>query len=126
MRYFRNIFFVLAAVLWLPMSVHCQLEKIPALKFLACAADDCADGQDADCEESGCCTAEKTQNKTGQNRVTIPVPDLPPLAIDLTVVAGTAPEGFSFVILSTPPEFPSSWQFVFRVASPPRAPSLAS
>jgi hypothetical protein len=128
MRRFGNILFALAAVLWLPMSAHCQLEKIPALKFLACeAASDCA-GQHSDCDDAGCCPAENAQYKSNQIRVTIPSPDLLPLLpiALMRIPARVLAEFSACVSAAAPPEFLTSWQFVFRTALPPRAPSIAS
>ena len=125
---FKNILFVLAAMLWLPMSAHCQLEKIPGFTFLACVSDSDSPGKNSDCDDASCCAAEKSQYKPNQIRITIPTPDLLPLVTaGLPDIAGTLADEISAAAFAAlPPELPKCWQFVFRTAAPPRAPSFAS
>ena len=117
---------MLAAVLWLPMTLHCQLESIPGLEFLACASD----GQNSkgDCDEGGCCAVEKSQYKSEQARLTIPSPGLLPVAFAPVLdVANTLPAEVSLgIFTSAPPELHKTWHFVSRMALPVRAPSIAS
>jgi hypothetical protein len=123
-RRFRNILFALAAILWLPASAHCQFEKIPGLAFLACQTN----ANDSDCSEAGCCPVEKLPYKSIQIRVSIPSPDLLPLLpVALADIATTVSDTFNTVAFAAaPPELPGCWQFVFRTAAPPRAPSFTS
>jgi hypothetical protein len=125
MHRFRNIFFALAAFLWLPASAHCQFETVNGLEFLQC--DPFAQSQGA-CDGNVCCQVEKSQYKTDQASVSVPSPGLLPLLF--VVFAGsnhTEPEQITADSFnSLPPELPQCWQFVFRMASPPRAPSFAS
>jgi len=109
--------------------MHCRLETIPGLEFLACDSDSNPGGrQNSDCDETGCCAAERTQYKTEQYRPSLPSPEflllsfvpLPDLENDLSAEVGR--EAFTLA----PPELPKCWQFVFRTASPPRAPSFLS
>ena len=125
-RYFRNIFFALAAFLWLPVSAHCQLETVPGLEFLRCASDtQTAQGH---CNDSGCCSAEKSQYKTEQARATLPSPDLLPISsAPLLPLVNTLPAEVSVGILTAaPPQLLKTWQFASRTALPVRAPSIAS
>lgn len=128
MRYFRNNFFALAAFLWLPVSAHCQLESVPGLEFLRCVVDAQTPGDSTDCGDSGCCAVEKSPYKSTQARVTIPSPDLLPLLpvalADITDILSDEVSAAAFA--AVPPELPKCWQFAFRTASPPRAPSFAS
>ena len=128
MQRLKNILFVLAAILWLPLSAHCQLEKFPGLAFLACASDSDSPGKNSDCGDTGCCAVEKSQYKPNQIRITIPTPDLLPLVTAaLPDIAGTLTDEISAAAFAAlPPELPKCWQFVFRTAAPPRAPSFAS
>ena len=128
-RYFRNIFFALAAFVWLPVSAHCQLESVPGLEFLRCAVDtQSSSGTSKDCGDSGCCAAEKSQYKTEQHRLTLPSPDL--LAISLVPLLTSTkslPDEVSLGILTAaPPQLLKTWQFTSRTALPVRAPSIAS
>jgi hypothetical protein len=127
-RNFRNIFFTLAAFLWLPASAHCQFATLPGLDFLQCsvsAQSTCA--ADKGCADCGGCSIEKSQyNKTGQLRV--PLTDLLPLPLaPLPILAKTLPAEVSVGILTAaPPSLLQTWQFTSRTALPARAPSLAS
>ena len=126
MRHFRNIIFALAAFLWLPASAHCQLETIPGLELLRCAAD--GQSPKGDCTDSGCCSVEKSQYKSEQQGVSLQLPALLPM--DLTPVLDTVnslPAEVSVGILTAaPPELSATWHFISRTALPARAPSIAS
>lgn len=125
-RYFRNIVFALAAFIWLPVSAHCQLETIPGLEFLRCASD--IQSSQGHCSDSGCCSAEKSQYKVDQLRLTLPSPDL--LSISSTPVLylpNTLPAEVSVgVLTAAPPQLLKTWHFASRTALPARAPSIAS
>ena len=125
-RYFRNIFFALAAFIWLPVSAHCQLETVPGLEFLRCASD--AQNSNGHCTDTGCCSAEKSQYKAEQLRLTLPSPDLLPISlVPLLTPANSLPDEVSLGILTAaPPQLLKSWQFTSRTALPVRAPSIAS
>jgi hypothetical protein len=120
----RSIVTLVMLALWLPVTLHCELERIPGLEFLRCAADT----DQSDCRDTGCCGVEKSQYKVGQSRLAIPPPVFLPLSpAPLLNVADALTDRVSAGILTTaPPELPKCWQFVFRTASPPRAPSFAS
>jgi len=128
-RALRNILIVLVAVVWLPMTMHCRLETVPGLEFLACLTDgDCHDEQSSDRGDTGCCSVEKSQYKTEQHRLTLQPPNLLPLpfAPVLDLADGLSGEASREAFTVAPPELPRCWQFVFRTAAPPRAPSFAS
>jgi len=109
--------------LWLPATLHCQLESIPGLEFVRCASDT---PDQSDCSGDGCCAVEKSQYKSEQHRHTVPV-FLPIASAPLLSVATIQPDETGLGILTTaPPEFLKTWQFALRTASPPRAPSFAS
>jgi hypothetical protein len=118
------------AVLWLPVSVHCQLEQLPGLEFLSCCdhEDTTAPHQDDDCEGDACAVIESGLYKFEDQQASAPAPDFGALefaafpsdqALIPAVVGG--PVGST-----APPEFSRIWQFTSRTALPPRAPSLAS
>jgi hypothetical protein len=125
-RYFRNIFFALAAFLWLPVSAHCQLGSVPGLEFLRCAVDAQTPGGSTGSNDCGCCAVEKSQYKSSQARVTIPSPAML-LTVAVTDITDKSADEISAAVFAVvPPELPRCWQFVFRTASPPRAPSFVS
>jgi hypothetical protein len=128
-RYFRNIFFALAAFLWLPVSAHCQLETVPGFEFLACLTESaCHDNQSSDRGDTGCCSVEKSQYKTEHLRLTLPTPNLLPMTFaPLLTPANSLPDEVCLGILtSAPPQLLKTWQFASRSALPVRAPSIAS
>ena len=112
-------------VLWSLASNHCQLETLPGLSFLACAAESTTESH---CDDSKCAGVEEGGYKTEDHQSILPVA-LVAVALAKTIlpaeVSGkeTAPAVF---LTAAPPELPRCWQFVFRTASPPRAPSFVS
>jgi hypothetical protein len=119
------------AVLWLPVSIHCDLEQIPLLDFLSCCPDeDLPPHQDADCETDGCVVVESGLYKTEERRVSLPAPDLSlseapswqagSLVVPTPLLFSSAPRRVP------PPELPTGWCFAHRAAMPPRAPTFVS
>jgi hypothetical protein len=126
-RQFRNILFALTAFLWLPASVHCQIESLPGFEFLHCEVGSAAahnPGQDC----NDCCSVEKLQYCSGEIRIAIPLPDLISLPFMPATDPVVVPPAVSDIRLSTtiPPDLPHRWQFLSRTALPVRAPSSAS
>jgi len=109
------------------MSMHCRLERIPGLEFLACQTAP-ESNPNSHCADSGCCAAEKSQYKSEQLRVSLPSPDLLPISFAPIVdAANSLPDEVSLGILTTaPPQLLKTWQFASRTALPARAPSIAS
>jgi len=114
---------VMMLALWLPATLHCQLESIPGLEFVRCASDT---PDQSDCSGDGCCAVEKSQYKSEQHRQKVPV-FLPLSSSPLLSVATMLPDETCLGIpTAAPPELLKTWQFALRTASPPRAPSFAS
>jgi hypothetical protein len=126
-RHRRNILFALAALLWLPVSAHCQLESIRGLEVLRCPSGNQSSPSKEHCD-SGCCAAEHSQYKASQERVSIPTPALVQVALALSAeVERALPDEVNLgVLTAAPPEIPKGWQFSSRAALPIRAPSLLS
>ena len=111
------------------MSAHCQLESVPGLEFLRCATDvQSAPGSSTDCGDSGCCAAEKSQYKSEQLRLTIPSPDLLPIAFApiLDAANNLRAEVSVGILTAAPPELLQTRHFLSRTALPVRAPSITS
>jgi hypothetical protein len=128
-RYFRNILFTLAALLWLPASAHCQLESIDGLEFLHCTAVNepvhCATSED--CSECGCFALEKSHYRSEQLTFTLQLPVFLPVSPAPLAAANILPVEVTGGQLTTaPPQLLKTWQFASRMALPARAPSLAS
>lgn len=125
-RCLRKIWFALAAFTWLSMTMHCQLESVPGLEFLACQTTNTGDS-DSHCD-TGCCAVEKSQYRTEQSRVSFPPPELLPMSLaPLLAAANSLPDEASAGVLTTaPPQLLKTWHFASRTALPVRAPSMAS
>jgi hypothetical protein len=113
---------VLFVALWVPLTAHCSLEKLPGLSFLQCSSDTPGN----DCNDAACQTIESGLYKISADSAVLP---LPPICLVWAVPADLN-ESFSASVaevsrfVSRPPELPQRWQFVFRTALPVRAPSL--
>lgn len=128
-RFLKSILVVLVALAWLPMTMHCRLESVPGLEFLACLTEgDCHTEQSSDRSDDDCCSVEKSDYRISQTRLTLPAVDLVPLcSTPVLDVANALPDEVSVgVLTAAPPEFFNTWHFVFRAALPVRAPSIAS
>ena len=127
-RSLRNILFLMTALAWLSMSMHCQLETVPGLEFLACKTTAPASNPNSHCGDDGCCAAEKSQYKNEQLRLKLPTPDwLMISSAPLLTPTKSLPDEVSLGILTAaPPQLLKTWHFASRTALPVRAPSIAS
>src|SRR5262245_51454732 len=116
------------AVVWPVAASHCSLEKLPSFGFLACAEDRCCEPQpDTGCQGDACAVVESGFYKVESSRLLVPAP--PTAIICLVVATFEISESFAAAQVipeSSPPELSKHWQFSFRTALAPRAPSLAS
>jgi hypothetical protein len=101
-------------------------------EFLRCAtdvhaSDPAKEGGDP-CEDAGCCPVESAQyHAPRQNEIAPVVISAVVSADNFGAVEQSRPKEASLGILTAaPPDLPSSWQFRFRTALAPRAPSFAS
>lgn len=110
--------------LWLPATLHCELEGSglfqPAAACVA-AGDDC-------CYDPNCFTLENALFKESAHVVKVSAPHATTCAVCLTP-ALTPDTLFAEPILSAarhvpPPELGVAWQFLTRAAPPARAPAL--
>jgi hypothetical protein len=111
---------ILLAALWLPITAHCSLETLPGLEFLLCESDT----SENDCSEDVCAQIERPGYKVSDTETLVPEPQLT-LWFDL-VFTETIPADSPQPSTASPAEIPFAWQFSFRAALPPRAPSLVS
>lgn len=124
----KTVLVVLLALFWVAASNHCKLEKIPGLAFLDCCADsDTAPRADDGCETDGC-AFETALYKTENAQHLVPAPVL---LLAAFLVPGWAdlsvPQSVNHILPDAAPmELPRIWQFSYRTALPPRAPSLPS
>ena len=112
---------------WLAASNHCRLELIPGLSFLACCEQgDGVPGQDSDCQTDGCAAVESGFYKMEDGQASMSAPPLVPQTLLLPLLSVQVPPAFTVTLEVVPPELPVTWQFSFRAAAPPRAPSFVS
>src|SRR5262245_9029688 len=125
-KWLKSVVVMAMLALWLPATNHCRLEQIPGLEFLRCVADSSSEG-DCSSDGDGCLVVESGFYKVENTKVKIGQPPLIPAALLTQLVLERAAPGLH---LTDPAvnslELPKPWQFVFRAAAPPRAPSLAS
>ena len=124
----KTVLILLLTLFWAAASNHCKLEQVPGLNFLACPdhAKDAAP-EDKSCDTDGC-AFESQLYKLEKSQASLPTPTflftlfLHPLLDELS-----APKGSSHVLPDAAPvQLARVWQFSYRTALPPRAPSLLS
>ena len=129
MNWWKRILAGALVVLWVPMTMHCSLESsLPGMEFLACCPDEeGAPHQDSDCEDDACAVVESGSYKTENNRVAVPTPTLVPALFLTPLPSLDAIPAVDLVAFdASPPELRTTWQFSFRAALRPRAPSFVS
>ena len=126
-RTVRAMLTILLAVAWLPLTAHCQLEKLTELEVLRCGSmGTAAASGSSPCDDASCCGWEFGQYRLPQAQTPVSasydavVPlVLPRLDLD------RCPELTAGAVAALPKP-PRPWQFSLRAAPPPRAPSLVS
>ncbi len=120
------MFVAFLALIWVPLTAHCQLESATGLDFLGCGSAEQSDAQGGPCcDDSLCCAWENGPCSLPQNFSS----ELPCGAVLETIplVHVKPPQGSSFDVPKlAPPYLCKIWQFLSRAALPVRAPSVAS
>ena len=128
MNWWKRLLAGALVVLSVPMTMHCSLESLAGMEFLVCCPhEEAAPHQDSDCEDDACAVVESGCYKTENNRVAVPTPMLVPVLLltpllRLEVIPAVNHVAFD----ASPPELRTTWQFSFRAALRPRAPSFVS
>ena len=123
-----RFFATLTLALYGLASEHCKLEAMPAFSFLrCCCSSESSPTLPRDCSQDVCGSVESGACKSEDQSAVSPVPVLVlavvlPLADEARTRSASAAESFG----PAPPELPRFWQFSYRAALPPRAPSFAS
>ena len=129
MRACRAVIAVILALIWAPLTAHCQLESVTGLNFLQCpSAGDCTAEDSSHCDDSSCCGWEAGFYKLPHNESSAcvvlvasrPGDDLFTQEPDPSITEALA------TLTAAPPELLKSWRFFLRAALPVRAPSFAS
>ena len=132
MKLVRTAFVLALAAFWALVTSHCGLESTFGLEFLTCTteASDATPHQSSDCGgDDACATIESGYYKSDEQQVLVLKPDLAPLALTLALLSELATDESAPRLATTrtaPPELAQAWQFSFRTALSPRAPSLLS
>lgn len=123
-----QIIAMLLLALWMPVTMHCDLEALPGFGFLVCGSHpDAAPHQNADCEEDICASVESGACRMEDNQpVAFPPLALLPVATCDEFHVAPLPVASSLGAASAPPELSAGWQFSARAAPPVRAPSFVS
>jgi hypothetical protein len=102
---------------------------MPGFEFLACGNEAATPShQDDACETDSCASVESGFYKTEDGRQVVPTPPLVASAFLTAILLEAAQDATPTDVISDsiPPELPKVWQFSFRTALPPRAPSFVS
>ena len=129
MKLFQILLTLSLVALWPLATSHCRLEQLPGLEFLTCVGERVTEAHpDKDCETDGCASVESGFYKVEDGRPMLPPPSLVSSPL-LTTVSLAAVEPATTTCLDSdlvPPELLKGWQFSFRTAPSPRAPSFVS
>ena len=137
MNWLRTILILLLAALWAPVSIHCQLEQIPALEFLSCCSHDDADDThpgkgcaEDDCATDACSVVESGFYKIEDHGVLVALANFDlsttPAWLELLLPADPALTSTHSPRSQPSPSPIRPWQFFTRTALPARAPDSAS
>lgn len=132
MRFLKKTFVLAIIAFWALMTNHCGVELLSGLEFLACAPQsEAAPHQPKDCgdDNDACATVESGLYKAEEGQIAAAKAPVIAVAFALAVFSDLATNDSSADRLSpdpSPPELARVWQFSFRTALPPRAPSLIS
>jgi hypothetical protein len=126
-RLLKSILTLLLAVAWVPLTAHCQIEKLTGLELLSCscpAADTSCDDSHSD---GACCGWESGQYQLPQGQPTVAAPLVAVVPMVMLAVEVRLPAKPASPVESAPlPRPPKPWQFSLRAALPVRAPSVTS
>jgi len=131
-KWLKTILVMAVLAFWLPATNHCRLELIPGLEFLACCGhsedEQAGEHHENECADDLCAQVEDGLYKAESNQVVVEAPPASHLGVLPAALEQTpSPERAGPARLdSSPPELSKTWQFSFRAAAPPRAPSLVS
>jgi hypothetical protein len=128
MKWLHKVATVVMLVVWLPATSLCLLERAGWLPNDDCCPSSAPPSQSTPKGDSPCCTLASATYKVNDERPVLAVPVLLLLAPLLPALKEplVLPQNRTGFLTVAPPDLAVKWQFFFRTASPPRAPSLAS
>ena len=121
----NTIIAIVFVALWVPITMHCKLESIPGLELLRCVSDS---PSSPDCDGDSCQAVESGWYKIEDNQAFVSAA-LGALVFPQAILRLQHPlteESVVVTLTPAPPELLNTWQFCYRAAAPPRAPSLVS
>lgn len=129
MRPAKALLALILALLWVPLSAHCQLEAATGLAVLQCESGGGASADPVSHCENFCCSwegghyfAPQTSVLSGRQLVLAALLPTPPISLAPRLPS----DRLIGWVTAAPPDFLKPWQFSFRAALPARAPSVLS
>lgn len=131
-RFPRALVAFVLAVLWLPATLHCDLD---AIQLFAAHVDSCcstacdahpAAADDAPCTTGSCAVVEEGAYRPCHDNLGVAAPELIVVANLAEIWTALAVEQRAELVVrpaESPPAHGRPWQFVRRAAQSPRAPS---
>jgi hypothetical protein len=125
-NWLHRIMAMVMLALWLPAASLCLAECAGFIERGDCCPDESSSHTDAAAHP--CCLLASGNYKSNTHRTLVVAPDasataqVPSMTLDAPPSAESVPPSPS----PSPPDLPVPWQFSFRAALSPRAPSFAS
>lgn len=127
---FSTLAALLLVALWLPVTMHCQLENAGLFECDGCCMVDQATDTGAGCKGDACPSVEEALFKESSATLTVSAPSETDgtlcLALADPLGNASAEPDLSPARHAPPMELKVAWQFLSRAALPARAPSLNS
>ena len=128
-RWLKTLVGLVLLAAWLPATSLCLIERAGWLAYDDCCPSSSPKSQDNDpSRETTCCALASAPYKADNDdgiKISAPTTAVLP-SVDLTTPHDAPGAPKSAPVSPSPPELPTSWQFTFRTALPPRAPSFVS
>jgi len=128
-RLMRNILLILMALLWMPVTAHCQIEAASGAQVFQCQSlFNGSSPMNTHCSDENCCAVEKALFGVSESSPLIIVPEyvcFAPLLLDELDIVPSASHQVGFVT-TAPPDLIQPRHFIYRTALAARAPSIAS
>jgi len=129
MRRLRSLIALALLALWMPATLHCELEWIGVFDDCSSCDEQSGNADGArDCDADACAIVEKGAYRFGADVLLLKPPELTGWIFLSAIIL---PEADAIVtrtldVTASSPEVIRTWHFVTRAASPPRAPGLLS
>jgi hypothetical protein len=117
----------LMLVIWLPATSLCLVERAGWLSADECCQKSATDTSPANStEKTACCALGSSSYKANENERLLSLPFDFLATLDFVPASSHLVEGYCNAATQAPPDLSVTWQFSFRTALPPRAPSPLS